>query len=237
MTKAASATRSRNWRNVESEVLDRIHSRQWKPGELIPTEADLAAEFGCSRTTVNRALRSIADTGLLDRKRKAGTRIATHPVRKATLDIPVIRREIEARGQVYSHHLIDRESRVPPASIRARMKLDASSEQLHLRALHLADNRPYAYEDRWLNFAAVPEAAEVNFDEQNANEWLVVNAPYTKGDIAFLAIEAPADIADILGARTGDALFAIDRTTWNGPAAITSVRIVFARGYVMQTTI
>ena len=73
-------------------------NRIWKPGELIPNEADLAIEFGCARATVNRALRALAETGILDRRRKAGTRVALHPVRKVTLEIPIIRHEVEQKA-------------------------------------------------------------------------------------------------------------------------------------------
>ena len=78
------------WQSVHAEVLRRIRSREWLPGALIPNETDLAAEFGCARATVSRALRELADAGLLTRRRKAGTHVALNPVRKATLQIPVI---------------------------------------------------------------------------------------------------------------------------------------------------
>jgi GntR family histidine utilization transcriptional repressor len=41
----------------------RIADGDWKPGELIPGEVDLADEFGCARATVNRALQDLADAG------------------------------------------------------------------------------------------------------------------------------------------------------------------------------
>ena len=115
----------RNWQSVQDEVLRRINSRLWKPGDLIPNEADLATEFGCARATVNRALQNLADSGLLDRRRKAGTRVALHPVRKATLDIPVIRREIEGKGHAYLYSLISSETVIPPQGIVGRMQLAA----------------------------------------------------------------------------------------------------------------
>jgi GntR family histidine utilization transcriptional repressor len=90
---------SKGWEDIRAEVLRRIRAREWHPGAQIPTEEDLAAEFGVARATVNRALRELATAGVLERRRKAGTRVAALPVRKATLDIPVIRQEIEARGQ------------------------------------------------------------------------------------------------------------------------------------------
>ena len=61
-----------NWQSVHDEVLRRIHTRQWKPGDLIPKEVELAEQLGCARATVNRALRELATEGFLDRRRKAG---------------------------------------------------------------------------------------------------------------------------------------------------------------------
>ena len=67
------------WEEIRAEVLRRIERRDWRPGATIPTEEQLAAEFGCARATVNRALRELAEAGVLERRRKAGTRVATHP--------------------------------------------------------------------------------------------------------------------------------------------------------------
>ena len=106
---------------MQAEVLRRINAREWKPGDFIPNEAELSVEFGCARATVNRALRNLAESGLLDRRRKAGTRVALHPVRKATLDIPVIRYEIEGKGQTYRHSVLLQERLAPPSGIRALM--------------------------------------------------------------------------------------------------------------------
>ena len=54
---------AQTWQSVQKEVLRRIHAREWKPGDLIPNEAELAKEFGCARPTVNRALRTLAEGG------------------------------------------------------------------------------------------------------------------------------------------------------------------------------
>lgn len=224
-----------SWQAVQDEVLRRINSRQWKPGELIPNEADLSREFGCARATVNRALRELAEAGLLERRRKAGTRVAMHPVRKATLDIPVIRREIEDKGLVYRYSLLSSEKTVPPPDIRARMQVAPGDKLLHLVCVHLADGRPYVCENRWINPEAVPEAADVDFSRQSANEWLVVNVPFIGGDIAFSATTAGPREAETLSCREGEGLFVIDRSTWTKHATITLVRLIFAPGYQMHT--
>ena len=113
-----------SWQSLEAELRRRIQSRDWQPGELIPNETDLAKEFGCARATVNRALRYLAEQGLLDRKRKAGTRVTLHPVRKATLHIPIVRKEVESRNQDYGYALISSKLLTPPSDVRGRMKVD-----------------------------------------------------------------------------------------------------------------
>ncbi|MFK7835901.1 MAG: GntR family transcriptional regulator [Sulfitobacter sp.] len=225
----------RNWQSVQDEVLRRIHAREWSPGDLIPNEADLAVEFGCARSTVNRALRSLADSGLLDRKRKAGTRVAAEPIAKATLDIAVIRHEVEESGRTYGYQLISREMSVPPVSVSGSMKTKATDALLHVCALHLADDAAYAVEDRWINTDVVPEANGEGFDTLSANEWLMKHAPYTHGDIAFSAVQADKPNADILGVPPQSALFAIDRVTWDNAASVTKVQLLYSPGYKLRT--
>ncbi|MGB0799568.1 MAG: UTRA domain-containing protein [Planktomarina sp.] len=225
----------RNWQSVQDEVLRRIHAREWPPGELIPNEADLAIEFGCARSTVNRALRSLATNGILDRRRKAGTRVAAQPVAKATLNIAVIRHEVEEHGGKYGYQLISRKMAVPPVSISGSMKTKAEDTLLHVRALHLADDAAYAVEDRWINVGVVPDACGEDFDVLSANEWLMKHAPYTHGDIAFSAVQADGRVADILGVPLQSALFAIDRITWDNSTSVTKVQLLFAPGYKLRT--
>ena len=225
------------WQSVRDEVLRRIRARDWPPGEMIPNEADLAEEFGCARATVNRALRAVAETGLIERRRKAGTRVALHPVRKATLDIPVIRVDVESRGETYAYRLLAQREEAPPAPVRARMTGPGSDMMLHLTGLHLADGLPHAFEDRWIDPAAVPGAAEVDFTRISPNEWLVLNIPFDRGDIAFSAVAAGPDEARALDVAEGAALFVVDRTTWRAGQALTDVRLLFGPGYRLHTLI
>lgn len=225
----------RNWQSVQDEVLRRIHAREWRPGDLIPNETDLAQEFGCARTTVNRALRSLADSGLLDRRRKAGTRVALQPVAKATLDIAVIRTEIEERGQKYGYQLIERSEVVPPTPISAAMGTDANAPLLRIRALHLANDAPYALELRWINPHVAPAAREETFKSMSANEWLLKHVPYTHGEIVFSATAATRAEALVLNCTEHSALFEIDRVTWDNAASVTKVRLVFSPGHQLRT--
>lgn len=221
------------WEAIRAAILGRITARDWRPGDAIPNEAELARQFGCARATVNRALRDLAEAGLIERRRRAGSRVRAEPVRKATLAIPIIRVEVEASGGRYRHAVLAHTIAEPPASVRGRLGLAAGVTLTHLRTLHLSDNAPFAIEDRWLNSAAVPGAATADFAAVSANEWLVVNAPYTAGDIAFAAEPATDDEAAALAVASGTPVFVVERITWNGATPVTWVRLAHRPGYRM----
>lgn len=224
------------WVDIRAEVLRRIHGRDWPPGALIPGEEALAAEFGCARATVNRALRDLAEAGVLERKRKAGTRVARLPVRRATLAIPVIRQEVEARGQRHTFQLLERCETAAPVPVTSRLGLDPGTGLLYLETLHLADARPFVFEQRWLNPGVVPDPAP-DFAVVSANEWLVSNVAYALGDISFTAEAAGAREAAVMGVAEGAALFITERATWTAEAPITLVRLAHAPGYRVQTMV
>lgn len=224
------------WEAIRAEVLRRIRVRDWPPGKMIPTEEDLATEFGVARATVNRALRDLAGAGVLERKRKSGTRVAALPVRKATLDIPVIRQEIEARGQVHGFQVLEQCFREPPVPVLARLGLPAASRLLYLETLHLADGKPFVHESRWLNAGVLPQPLP-DFHALSANEWLVSHIAYVTGDISFSAEAASLREAAVLGVEPGAALFITERMTWTAESPITLVRLAHAPGYRVQTMV
>ena len=225
------------WQSIQREISRRIAERIWQPGKQIPNEVDLAAEFGCARATVNRAMRELANAGLLERRRKAGTRVALNPVRKATLEISITRLEVERRGAQYRHVVLRQTSEAPPLLISSQMGLSKSATLLHIKTLHLADNQPFMYEDRWVNPKAVPEIADTDLNQISVNEWLVQNAPFSEGDISFSAVNAGEPEAEHLAISAGSAIFTIERMTKIDSTAITLVKLYYMPGFQMHTTI
>ncbi len=222
-------------RGIADEVRRRIVEREWSQGDRIPDEADLAIEFDAARGTVNKALQALADEGLLDRRRRGGTRIAINPVRKATFPIPVVREQVERAGMVYSHRVVaQRRSPVPP-EIAARLGLKEGEVLTHLRAVHYGDGRPFQLEDRWINPKVVRGLEEADFGRLNANEWLVHNAPYLRAEFTFSAENADRRDARLLQTRQGQALLILRRTTWNDRGPITTVRIAFQPDHCVST--
>ena len=226
-----------SWRAVRDRLHARILDGQYAAGDKLPKDEDLASELGCARSTVQRAMQDLADSGLIERRRKGGTHVRLNPVTRATFEIPLARQEVEARGARYDYRLIEAQRRTAPRPVARDCGLRAPQEMLHVRALHLADDRPFIYEDRWISLRTVPEIAEVDLARHSANEWLVRNRPYDRCDLRFFAIKAGQTDADLLDTQPGEALFVMARTTWIAEAPITTVRAVTAPGYQLLTRI
>jgi len=222
------------YRLLKAEIMRRIRARIWEPGALIPGELDLAAEFGCARATINRALTELADEGVIDRRRRAGTRVKMSPVRRARFEIPIVRAEIEATGAAYGYALLARHIGPAPA-LPVLRDLPEAAPVLHLCCLHLADGHPYQHEERWINIAAVPQVAEADFTASGPNEWLVRAVPFTDAEISFSATAADPALAALLALAPGEPVMLAERTTWLEGQLVTHARLHFGRGYRMTT--
>lgn len=222
-----------SFRVIRDEMARRIGQRVWAPGALIPAEEALAREFGAARATVNRALQELARAGLVERKRKAGTRVVPHPVREARFVIPVVRQEIEESGRAYAYRLLERSELAAPEGVAARMGLKPGVRLVHVRALHLADGAPYQYEDRWINPEAAPAIGEESFAAASPNEWLVANAPFSEAEFTVFAAPAEGEGATALGVAAGTPVFVAERLTRLVDRPITLVTMVHPASHRM----
>lgn len=65
---------------VAAAIRDAITAGEWAPGEQIPAEPALAARYGTTRATVNRALSILRAEGLIRPKQGRGTTVRALPV-------------------------------------------------------------------------------------------------------------------------------------------------------------
>ncbi|WP_241479075.1 UTRA domain-containing protein [Leisingera sp. ANG-M1] len=226
-----------SYRDIKQVVVDRIQNRIWAPDSLLPSETELAEEFSSTRTTVNRALRELAEEGYLERKRKAGTRVLNAPVRKAQFSIPLVRDEIAETGASYRYSLVEQTLLAAPDWLAARLELTQGRQVLHIRCMHYADNAPFQYEVRWIIPESIPEVLEADFTQSGPNDWLVQKVPFTNLEISFMATKADQAIAEFLDAPAGDPVFTAERITWLRGAPVTLAKLYFAPGYRMTTHI
>ncbi len=226
---------SNSWTEIRDLIHARILNKTYAAGDKLPRDQDLAQRLGCARSTVQRAMQDLSDRGLVERRRKSGTRIPHDPVTRATLEIPMIRKEVEQKSAIHGYQLISAKVLETPRSVLASFGLPTTVTALRVQALHLADQQPYLFEDRWINIQTIPEVTQIDFARENANEWLLRHKPYNKCDMRFYAIKAQKSEAELLGASPGDALFVMERSTWINQNPITTVKTIAAPGYQLKT--
>jgi len=137
----ASATFSPLYRQIKSLILQALDSGEWRPGEAIPSETELAVRFGVSQGTVRKAIDEMAADNLLLRRQGKGTFVASHNDPRAFfrfLRLESLSGEIEATRSV------------PLECWRAK----AGPEAARVLAMQVAD--PIIVVRRVLEFAAKP---------------------------------------------------------------------------------
>ncbi|MBU2956910.1 GntR family transcriptional regulator [Paracoccus sp. 1_MG-2023] len=226
-------TRARvhSWQSIREHVLERIQSGEWAPGDLIPTEQELAQQMGCARATVNRALRELAGSGIVQRRRKVGTRVAATPMRRMTMRLPVIRDEIEAMQATYAYELTGCERRAPTARAAAALCKGMPEELMMIQSRHLADGQPHCCEAVWLH----PELLELpectHFRMEAPHDWLNRSRAVTQTRFAILTEGASGTCAVNLGVDDGTPLLTIERTSLVDGVAVSFARQFYPPGH------
>ena len=201
-------------------------SGEWGPGHRVPAETELMAHYGCARMSVNKALSALADAGLIERRRRAGSFVCRPRARSLVLDVPDLGAEIAARGQAYGFRLLDREvwHRAPPQAA------GLAAPVLRLEGLHCADGHPLAHEERWVSIATVPAIAAEDFTTSPPGSWLLHHTPWTEAEHRIGAAGASAPVAAALAVAEGAPCLTVERHTWRGTEGITRVCQHFLAG-------
>jgi GntR family transcriptional regulator len=85
-----SPTFSPLYRQIKSLLMQRLESGEWRPGEAIPSESELAIRFSVSQGTVRKAIDELAAENLLLRRQGKGTFVASHDDPRAFFRFPAV---------------------------------------------------------------------------------------------------------------------------------------------------
>lgn len=212
---------------IRSDIEARIRSGEWAPGHRAPTEAELLAQYGCSRMTVNKAMTALVEAGLIERRKRAGSFVARPKVHAPVLNIPDIQSEIVARGEAYAFRLLSRTVRAADRDSPEEVELAAGGKLLELDGVHDAGGRPFALERRLVSLTAAPKIATADFTEHPPGAWLLEHVAWTEAESRIGAINADAEDARLLALDEGAACLVVDRRTWREGQHVTRVRQVF----------
>lgn len=139
-----SMTKTPIWKSIADTLSAEIAGGRYRPGDRLPTEAQLAARFGVNRHTVRHAIASLADSGTLRTRRGAGVFVASVPT-----DYPLGRRvrfhqNIAASGRAASRRLTLRETRGADAREAVALALAPGAPVHVIEGVSLVDGQPVA---------------------------------------------------------------------------------------------
>jgi GntR family histidine utilization transcriptional repressor len=210
---------------IRRDLTGQIRTGGLRPGDRIPFEHELMARYDCARMTVNKALSALAEEGLIERRKRAGSFVRAPRLDATILDIPDIEAEVARRGESYVFRLQSR--RVRPPGTPDEAAFAGGGDILALEGLHFAANRPLAFEERLISLRAVPAAAEVDFDGRSPGHWLLRQVPWTRAEHQVSAEAADSGLARRTGWARGTACLVVVRRTWRADAPVTHVRQTF----------
>lgn len=203
-----------------SEIEARIASGEWLPGHRIPFEHELVVQYGCARATVGKALTALVRAGLLERRRKAGTFVAYPHVHSAVLDIPDIGKAIAQRTGSYRFDLLASEFRKDDGN---GGNFASGTQVRHITGIHQGQDGPFAFEDRLISLASVPEAREADFTGQSPSSWLIQSVPWTQARHRISAVGANVEVSAHLAIPRHSPCLLVERWTWRTGEPVTYV--------------
>ena len=202
------------YEKVKHHVLKRIRSGEWQAGARVHSEHELVRELNVSRMTANRAIRELVTSGVLSRIAGSGTFVADLRSAGHPLQIRNIATEIRERGHLHRAEVLKLERLVPPAEVRARLKL-RGRQAFHSLVVHYENDAPLQLEDRYVDPVVAPGYLDVDFLKVTSHEYLMAVAPLERVEHVVRAVVPPPGVAALLGLGSAEAALLIERTTFS----------------------
>ena len=211
---------------VKQFLKDELARGRWPPGTLMPSEADLVAQFGVSRMTVTRALRELQSEGLVERLQGVGTFAAQLHRVSSTLTIRDLHEEIVSRGHGHHAEVQLSQQENAPSGLAARLGLAPGSPVFHTLIVHFENGLALQCEDRYVNPACAPDYLSVDFTRITPTHYLLQVAPLWEAQYSIEASLPSAQEARLLGIRRDEPCLVVVRRTVSRNVPITLARLV-----------
>ena len=151
-SQAATPAFSPLYQQIKGLILQSLQASEWKPGESIPSEMELAARYRVSQGTVRKAIDELASGHLLIRKQGKGTFVATHAehqVQYRFLKLVPDQGDLNTEGPA-QREIVDCKRLRATAEIARALALRSGDSVLQVRRVLSFAKVPTILEDLWL---------------------------------------------------------------------------------------
>jgi GntR family transcriptional regulator len=140
------------YQQIKGLILQSLQASEWKPGESIPSEMELASRYRVSQGTVRKAIDELASGHLLIRKQGKGTFVATHAehqVQYRFLKLVPDQGDLNTEGPA-QREIVDCKRLRASAEIARALALRSGDTVVQVRRVLSFANVPTILEDLWL---------------------------------------------------------------------------------------
>ncbi|NCA24080.1 MAG: GntR family transcriptional regulator [Betaproteobacteria bacterium] len=202
---------------IKALLVNSLASGEWKPGEMIPSEVELASRFGVSQGTVRKAIDELATDNLLMRRQGRGTFVATHANDTNTTRFLRLR-AADGSEESHSSRLIRCAPSVAGPRAAAMLQIAEGSAVVEIDRLLLFAGEPLIHDH-----IVLPGEAFSGLDAAAIEAW--EGSMYSLFETRFgvrliravehlTAVPAPGSIAALLTCRPDSPLLAVERVAY-----------------------
>lgn len=215
------------YQRIKQFLLQRIRSGTYPPHFQILPEERLAAKFGVSRMTANKAIRDLVQEGFLMRRPGVGTFVTDLKAESSLLEIHNIADEVANRDHDYSNTLICREAITADEEVALRLEVPAGTHVFHTILVHRENDTPIQLEDRYVNPEWVPHYLDTDFSQHTPNKVLVAACPISELEHVVEAVLPDKAIAGQLKITIAEPCLRMIRRTWSNDNLISYARLTY----------
>jgi len=222
------------YKQIKSLLVQRLQQGEWKPGEPIPSELELAARFQVSQGTVRKAVDELAAENLLVRRQGKGTFVATHQEPRAQFRFLRLVPDRGERVPTQSTFLECRRVRAP-ADVAQQLALRGGEGVVYLRRVLTAGGAPLVLDDIWLPAAPFRGLTPERLAEYRGPLYGLFESEFgtrmIRAEERIRAVAAEQDVAALLQVAPGSPLLLVDRVSYTYRDQPVEVR----RGFCITT--
>jgi len=198
------------YRQIEQALRGRLASM--RPGERLPSDAELCDEFGVSRMTARNAMQRLAEDGLVQRVPGRGTFVVVPPSHRHADRLMAFSHEMTRLGRQPTSRLLAREVRPATDDEAVALDVPAAEPVVLVRRLRLADGVPMAVETAVLVRRTADVVLAADLETGSLHEALArAGLHLRRGSATISAGAATAEDARLLGIGAGEPLLVARR--------------------------
>jgi GntR family transcriptional regulator len=208
------------YQQIKVLILRSLQAGEWKPGELIPSEMELAVRYRVSQGTVRKAIDELAAENLVMRRQGKGTFVATHAeqhVQYRFLRLMPDSGDLSSEGPA-ERQVIDCKRLRAPADIARPLALRTGDAVLQLRRVLAFQGTPTIVEDVWLPGGPFKGMTADRLASYNGPMYALFETEFgvrmVRAEEKIRAIGADAAAAQLLGVAAGEPLLSVERIAY-----------------------